>query len=117
MSTLPALAVEVDLFSGRPNPGWVLSPPEAAELLARLRALAPGGEPPPAPGLGYRGFLVHRAGPAGARPWLRVRAGAVQAVDGSRPALFRDTAGVEAWLREQAERRGMGPFPGTSTPG
>jgi hypothetical protein len=53
------LEVELDAFSGRPNPRWELTGTQAAEFLARLHALQPtranqfGSE-----GLGYRGFVV-----------------------------------------------------------
>ena len=53
------MLVELDVFSGRPNPRWTLDEDSAAslrELLSRLTVAA--GPPPPQPGLGYRGFLV-----------------------------------------------------------
>lgn len=54
------VAVELDLFSGRPNPRVVLSGEEAKELLRRLEALprAPLAEFPDRPGLGYRGIRL-----------------------------------------------------------
>jgi hypothetical protein len=50
--------VELDIFSGVPNPTWTLTPVEAEELLRRLAAL-----PPAPPGalsghLGYRGVIL-----------------------------------------------------------
>ena len=53
------MEVELDAFSGRPNPRWELTGTRAAEFLARLHALHPtrvdrsGSE-----GLGYRGVVV-----------------------------------------------------------
>src|SRR5690349_11395071 len=52
--------VELDLFSGRPNPRWSLSVAQAAELsglLARLEASSATQEDVLA-GLGYRGFRI-----------------------------------------------------------
>jgi hypothetical protein len=53
--------VELDIFSGRPNPRWSLSPQECTTLQERLAGLPPttkaATEPP---GLGYRGLIVHR---------------------------------------------------------
>ena len=51
--------VELDIFSGRPNPRWVLNPEEEKEFLVRLS----DGSVPIAPlnavgDLGYRGFIV-----------------------------------------------------------
>jgi hypothetical protein len=53
------MRVEVDLFSGRPNPAWVLEADEAREIAAVLAALAPAAEAPAAhEGLGYRGVVL-----------------------------------------------------------
>lgn len=54
------LQVELDIFSGRPNPSWILSPKEEKELLDRvsadpkilMSAGATNGR------LGYRGYVV-----------------------------------------------------------
>lgn len=54
----PSAYVELDLFSGRPNPTWELSPADAATLISMIGGLQ--ASPPvdlPTP-LGYRGFLV-----------------------------------------------------------
>lgn len=52
------MAVELDIFSGRPNPRFELDPRGRAALGAIEAALAPAGrEPPEPPGLGYRGFV------------------------------------------------------------
>ena len=55
-----SLRVILDIFSGLPNPSWLLSASEAAELERRLLNLKPA--PPSSasepPGLGYRGFIV-----------------------------------------------------------
>jgi hypothetical protein len=50
--------VELDVFSGRPNPRWELDE-ERSEELRRLEArLAPARQAAPEPpGLGYRGFV------------------------------------------------------------
>lgn len=53
--------VELDVFSGRPNPRWTLSPAQRADLIDQLRAgtipllAAESGESR----LGYRGFVLH----------------------------------------------------------
>ncbi len=52
------MQVEVDVFSGRPNPAWEIGPDEARMLAERLAAL-PAAPPSPEPdGLGYRGVVV-----------------------------------------------------------
>jgi hypothetical protein len=50
--------VELDVFSGRPNPRWQLDEPGAEglrQILSQLATTATG--PPEPPGLGYRGFV------------------------------------------------------------
>lgn len=48
--------VEADLFSGRPNPVWPLTPVEMAQLVERVAGLAPADEAEPPGRLGYRGL-------------------------------------------------------------
>lgn len=56
--------IELDVFSGRPNPRWVLTPSEASEFTQRIR----DGVTPVMPveessgSLGYRGFVVRAWG-------------------------------------------------------
>jgi hypothetical protein len=52
------LLVELDVFSGRPNPRWELDEPSAKVLRQLLRRLPITADSPPEPaGLGYRGFV------------------------------------------------------------
>jgi hypothetical protein len=87
-----ALIVTLDVFSGRPNPEWTLTPAESAEFERRLAALspvsvAPAGRTQP---LGYRGFEVR------GRPML-VRVFHGEAVNGGL-ALVDPGRGLERWL-------------------
>lgn len=71
--------VELDIFSGRPNPRWALDGRVAErlrELQSRLRFVQ--GRPPEAPGLGYRGFVYGFDG----RVWRAYR-GYVTGSDGT----------------------------------
>ncbi|MBD2020140.1 hypothetical protein H6F43_08055 [Leptolyngbya sp. FACHB-36] len=57
------MQVEVDVFSGRPNPQWTLTPPEADQLIQRVQALpSESGEGDVKEGLGYRGLIVTKSG-------------------------------------------------------
>jgi hypothetical protein len=51
--------IEIDVFSGRPNPAWDLGP-EQARALAQLVQMPHEriAAPPAADGLGFRGFVV-----------------------------------------------------------
>ena len=57
------MLVELDIFSGRPNPRWRLSDAEAARVRELIDALAPAPNSalPEPPGLGYRGFRIDDA--------------------------------------------------------
>ena len=60
------MVVELDIFSGRPNPRWHLTEDEAAQVASLIESLelAEGDPSPNPPGLGYRGFrLSDSAGP------------------------------------------------------
>lgn len=51
------MLVELDIFSGRPNPRWELDARSAERLRAIHEGLRGSGAPPlEPPGLGYRGF-------------------------------------------------------------
>ena len=97
--------VELDVFSGRPNPTWPLTAEESHDLLARVGRLSAGGGPVPA-GLGYRGFIVYRFETGRPLRWLQVGSGTVWMAGQSQP--YRDTEGIEDSLRNQAIARGFG---------
>jgi hypothetical protein len=99
------LEIELDAFSGRPNPRWELTGTQAAEFLARLRALRPtqegqfGGE-----GLGYRGFVVRAKGEqVDGFDEVRLYRGTVLARHGDRTETFSDPDRIlERWLLDSA---------------
>lgn len=52
------MLVELDAFSGRPNPRWEFDEASSDALRQLVARLAAGSErPPEPPGLGYRGFV------------------------------------------------------------
>ncbi len=56
------MLVELDVFSGRPNPRWELDEQRSRELRQLERDLTPAREAAPEPpGLGYRGFVYSDA--------------------------------------------------------
>ncbi len=105
--------VELDLFSGRPNPTWPLTAEESQDLLARISRLSPGGGGPVPAGLGYRGFIVYRVETGRPQRWMRVGRGTIWMTGQKETQPYRDTEGIEDWLRNQAIARGFG----TSVPG
>jgi hypothetical protein len=66
------MIVELDIFSGRPNPQWTLDDPACRAVLDLERSLAPGAASPgqPPPPLGYRGFLYAPSGDDPRRAFL-----------------------------------------------
>ena len=97
---LGEVEVEVDVFSGRPNPRWTLGADRARELLDLLRDLEPAERREP-PGLGYRGFLLTTPGAK-----TRVFGGAVSMMRDGDVVHFKDGHGVEQLLLRQAREHG-----------
>ena len=102
---LSAPIVELDVFSGRPNPRWQLSAEEGADLENRLGGL-PQTDPAeiPAP-LGYRGFRIQDENDLNITVATN---GLVVVHSNSGDKFYRDTKNVEGWLKAEAEVRGYG---------
>ena len=98
--------VELDAYSGRPNPRWELSVEEARDLSQRISDLEPARDATlPDIGLGYRGFYIDRID--GDR--IFVSHGLIAFVRDGRPrAIYRDRRGAEETLQLQARSRGHG---------
>lgn len=98
--------VELDVFSGRPNPHWTIAVDQLAPLLpdSDAQQLAAPGEPP---GLGYRGFLLTDVSAETGIPTVyRVYAGTVTLGEGNEQNTVVDAKGLEQWLLEDARQRG-----------
>jgi hypothetical protein len=90
------IEVELDVFSGRPNPAWRLDTAREVEFVNRLRALPPARrEVSGLPGLGYRGVLVRSSRMGEPRFNMRVYKGIVQDAGGDREDPGRE---LERWL-------------------
>jgi hypothetical protein len=100
------ISVELDIYSGRPNPGWVLENREAEELSRLLQNLPARKTPAPAIGLGYRGFIVtiHNGGK---EEVLHVYADKIIAGTDS-VKIMEDKNGVERKLLQMAREKGLG---------
>ena len=108
-----AVRVELDIFSGRPNPTWTLSAGETAELKRRLADLPPSAKAPQPPPLGYRGFVMTRTGGVEGDLDLpqavRVFAGVLEVEQDRRTEHLRDEERIEEWLQTLARARGCWP--------
>jgi hypothetical protein len=105
-----SMHVEIDVYSGRPNPTFQLSDPLGKEFARMLEKLPRATREAPEPGLGYRGFVVTpntAADPALPRK-VRVFDGLIIIEKGSGIETYIDANGAESWLKEQAVRAGYG---------
>jgi hypothetical protein len=101
------MRVELDVFSGRPNPSWQLSPDEIAGLNTRLAGLPRCDQPIPDPVLGYRGFVLSNPQAAPGLPLqISVHDGAVAIRTEAGAQCYTDVNGVESWLLDLARARG-----------
>jgi len=84
--------VELDVFSGLPNPTWVLSLSQTADLTSTISRLKPAEATGQRPDdLGYRGFIVQlAAGSAAAAQTIRAHHGIVEVADSSATAVYLD---------------------------
>jgi len=99
----PESNVELDVFSGVPNPTWKLSESEAAslaQLLTHLEATQSPGQR--FDGLGYRGFIVHLVAPQSlAISTMHAYGGTVEIESGDGTSFYQDPQRqVERWLLE-----------------
>jgi hypothetical protein len=105
-----SMHVEIDVYSGRPNPSFQLSDPLGKEFARMLEKLPRATREAADPGLGYRGFVVTPN--PGADPALpkkvRVFDGLIVIEKGSAVETYVDANGAESWLKEHAVRAGYG---------
>jgi hypothetical protein len=91
--------VELDVFSGRPNPMWELSAADTAALLDVIAALPPTSPLDLPMPLGYRGFLVSLTAPeSGTEMVIHAFQGTVES-RGDGTTYYADPGRqVERWL-------------------
>ncbi|HEX6901150.1 MAG TPA: hypothetical protein VF789_15605 [Thermoanaerobaculia bacterium] len=99
-------AVELDIFSGRPNPTWKLSGEETSRFLGLLREL-PSTEPGWFDaGLGYRGFAVSFQDAQGRETRVQIFKGIVKRSVGEFTEYFVDKdRKLERWVLKTGDSR------------
>jgi len=98
--------VELDIFSGVPNPTWMLTFSEASDLTSRISRLDPTEEKGQRPeNLGYRGFIVQTiAASSSTVQTIRAYHGIVEVVDSTKTAYYLDPQRqIELWLLTTAK--------------
>ena len=95
--------VTLNVYSGRPDPHWTLMAPEAAELLTKVKALAPAAiTAAPNDNLGYRGFEVEVPGREADGPIVVGGGFVTLGKPGARRSYVDAGRGVESWLADRA---------------
>lgn len=90
--------VELDIFSGMPNPTWSLTGAEAEGFLAQLATLVQIPAREMSGRLGYRGLIV-TCRQDGEEQLIRVHEGAVQISSAAAESFAADKdRGLERWL-------------------
>jgi hypothetical protein len=97
------MEVELDVFSGRPNPVWQISAATAGDLLKRLQSSPPATGSLVVPDLGYRGFILRIEG-----NMFRVFNGQILTVGSGHSQARADKTGIESELAAQARAKGYG---------
>lgn len=103
--------VTLQVFSGRPDPKWLLSEAQVDELKAKLNSLpsADAAEPKVPPGLGYRGVRVTNASKVSLLPERIIAYSGVLAITHKGTTIYRqDVQHAEEWLLHQAQELGYG---------
>lgn len=96
--------IEVDIFSGRPNPTWRLSQQEAQLLSTMLEQLSSAEPQDLFEGLGYRGFVVTSGKPLAGATTIRVFKGIVKFGVGDGASYSLDGHHqIESWLLARAK--------------
>lgn len=90
--------VELDIFSGNPNPTWILAPEEGVLLLQRLTTLPQAPAKDLSTHLGYRGFVVQVVQGTDQR-LVHIQNGTVQILVGDMKVNYSDrNRNLERWL-------------------
>lgn len=99
------MEIEVDIFSGRPNPRWTVTCEEAEEFLSLFQALpAASSAADIDDGLGYSGLIITEPGNRSRYDEIRVAQGRVVARDDDQLRQFLDPGRkLEQWLLQTGQ--------------
>jgi len=104
----PTIETVLHIFSGRPDPRWVLSDAQVAELKAKLDSLPPRKSKTP-PGLGYRGVRVINVSKVPIIPERIIAYSGVLAItNNGMTSYHEDVNNIEEILLKQAREKGYG---------
>jgi hypothetical protein len=98
-----AVEVEIDIFSGMPNPTWTLSEADAAVFLSKLSGLQETAARPRSTKLGYRGLVVRISQQADREVYIQN--GVIELSDQTSLTFFLDRErSLERWSIETGKK-------------
>ena len=99
-----AAQVELDAFSGRPNPSWPLSAADTETFRQKVAALSPAPAQTYPQRLGYRGLIVRLPEASGFAVIWTVWDGVAQMTNGATTAYFADSDhALQSWLLQTGQ--------------
>ena len=94
----PGCEIELDIFSGMPNPTWSLTDSEEESFMKRLAALERTSSSELSGNLGYRGFIV-QCTQGEKLQFIHIQRGTVQISDNATEVYASDkNRDLERWL-------------------
>jgi len=97
-ATSARVEVELDIFSGNPNPIWILSEADGVLFLKKLAMLPKASAKELSDNLGYRGFIVKVINETG-ESFVRIQNGTVQLSQSGINIYYSDqNRNLERWL-------------------
>ncbi len=105
------VAVQLMIFSGIPDPEWLLDEPDIERLrdVTRNTLGVESVQSMPSGGLGYRGFRVeNRENVSGIPLDFTVFGGILAESSGKQVSYWKDMGKIESWLLTQGREQGFG---------
>lgn len=98
--------IMLDIYSGRPNPSWLMSVKQMEPILEKINNL-PSAERVPRDKLGYRGFIISNVNRLDKIPErIVVFKGIVAITENGKTEYYRDINDLEKYLQKMAEEVG-----------
>lgn len=108
MTNTKNIIVTLHIFSGEPNPKWVLTETQIDELKRKLNLQLPLVQPKLIP-TGYGGFIIRNLSKVPIIPdKVHVYDGVLSIMNNGITNYYKDVGKIEEWLFNQARKLGYG---------